>query len=238
VEAHSQFGHWLNNVSNWLSLKAPHSGLAEEWKSIGTSILLVGSRYYNDKASWNIFRNVVKKRVEWLRKMGGEWNRYAQPSARPAGRRQDRPSRIYVHGPAGPLRDAVFAFLKKLNLPSFPPPHESRETKALLQQGGVHFSQIAHVIVLFARGPSQREAVFGETAPEADPLLQSALELGFFMGKIGAKRTCALAENGVSLPLDFSEALFIGADAAGAWQIALARGLKGAGIALDMNRGL
>jgi hypothetical protein len=234
VEAHSRFGHWLNNVSNWLSLMAPHAGLAEEWKAIGTSVLLVGSRYYNDKASWNIFRNVVRKRIEWLRKAETGWIRTVQSPNRPDVR-QAKPGRILVHGPTGPLRDSVFAFLKKLDLSSFPPP-SGKDAERGLPMKDLNVSQVSFAVVLFTGEPSPSPSFgMGDSRTESGFLF--ALDLGFFLGRIGAKRTCALIEAGLSVPRDLGRQIqMVEADSAGAWQIALARGLKRAGIPLDMNR--
>ena len=234
VEAHSRFGHWLNNVSNWLSLMAPHAGLAEEWKAIGTSVLLVGSRYYNDKASWNIFRNVVRKRVEWLRKAETGLSRHLQ-SPNHAKTKPARPGRILVHGPAGPLRDSVFAFLKKLDLSAFPPP-SGNEAERGLPMKDLNVSQVSFAVVLFV-GETSPSPSFGASNSRMESSFLFALDLGFFLGRIGAKRTCALVEPGLSMPPDLGrQILLVEADSAGAWQIALARGLKRAGIPLDMNR--
>ncbi len=235
VEAHSQFGNWLNNVTNWLSLKAPQSGLADAWRSIGTSSLLVGSRYYNDKASWNIFRSVVRQRMAWLQKINTDLiqsGRVPLPSKPP----KPAPTRVHVHGPEGPLRDEVLGVLKKLGIPSLSPVGAGVPPSGPPGQG-LDFSQIAFVVILFTQPPQPSSGrLAAAVSTGADPVLQSVLELGFFLGKVGAKRICALAEPGLTVDLDAGQILFVDADSAGAWQIALARSLKRAGIPLDMNR--
>ena len=61
-------------------------------------------------------------------------------------------------------------------------------------------------------------------------------ELGFFIGKLGRERVCAIYKEGVEIPSDYIGVLYIPMDAAGAWQLRLARELKHAGIEVDPNK--
>jgi len=62
------------------------------------------------------------------------------------------------------------------------------------------------------------------------------LELGFFLGRLGRKRVCALYQEGVEIPSDYSGVLFVPLDARGAWRLGLARELKAAGLDIDLNK--
>jgi predicted nucleotide-binding protein len=62
------------------------------------------------------------------------------------------------------------------------------------------------------------------------------LELGFFLGKLGRKRVCALYQQDVEIPSDYAGVLFIPIDSGGAWRLALARELKAAGLDIDLNK--
>lgn len=62
------------------------------------------------------------------------------------------------------------------------------------------------------------------------------LELGFFLGKLGRSRVCALYQEDVEIPSDYKGVLFLPLDRAGAWRLALARELKAAGLDIDMNK--
>ena len=56
------------------------------------------------------------------------------------------------------------------------------------------------------------------------------------IGVLGRERVCALHKGEVEIPSDFSGVLWIGMDAAGAWQLKLAREIKAAGFSIDLNR--
>lgn len=61
------------------------------------------------------------------------------------------------------------------------------------------------------------------------------LELGYFMGKVGRSRVCAL-NKGVELPSDIHGVVYIEMDDAGGWKLQLAREMKEAGISIDLNK--
>jgi hypothetical protein len=44
------------------------------------------------------------------------------------------------------------------------------------------------------------------------------LELGFFLGKLGWNRVCALYQSGVEIPSDYGVVLFVPLDDVGAWR--------------------
>jgi predicted nucleotide-binding protein len=64
------------------------------------------------------------------------------------------------------------------------------------------------------------------------------LELGYFIGRLGRSRVCALYVDGVEIPSDFSGVLYVGLDSGGAWRLNLAKELKAAGLPVDMNAAL
>lgn len=63
-------------------------------------------------------------------------------------------------------------------------------------------------------------------------------ELGYFIGRLGRNRVCALYRPGVEIPSDYSGVLYREFDEKGAWRLELARELKAAGLPVDMNKAL
>ena len=62
------------------------------------------------------------------------------------------------------------------------------------------------------------------------------LELGYFLGRLGRARVCALYERGVEIPSDYSGVLFVELDSAGRWRFDLVQELLAAGFKVDANR--
>jgi predicted nucleotide-binding protein len=62
------------------------------------------------------------------------------------------------------------------------------------------------------------------------------LELGYFMGKLGRMRTCALIVEGVEIPTDYSGVIYILIDENDAWKFKLAKELRAVGLPINMNR--
>lgn len=63
-------------------------------------------------------------------------------------------------------------------------------------------------------------------------------ELGYFIGRLGRNRVCALYSPGVEIPSDYSGILYQELDNKGSWRLELAKELKAAGYDIDMNKAL
>ena len=63
-------------------------------------------------------------------------------------------------------------------------------------------------------------------------------ELGYFIGKLGRNRVCALYTEGVEIPSDYSGVVYVPLDEQGAWRLAFAKEMKAAGLPIDMNLAL
>ena len=63
-------------------------------------------------------------------------------------------------------------------------------------------------------------------------------ELGYFIGRLGRNRVCALYRTGVEIPSDYAGVLYVELDDKGAWRLQLAKELRAAGLPVDMNDAL
>jgi len=63
-------------------------------------------------------------------------------------------------------------------------------------------------------------------------------EFGYFVGRLGRNRVCALYSEGVEIPSDYSGVLYIPIDEQGAWRMLLAKEMRAAGLPVDMNLAL
>jgi predicted nucleotide-binding protein len=98
------------------------------------------------------------------------------------------------------------------------------------------YSHVAFAVVLLTG--DDRGGLIGAPYEALNPRARQnvILELGFFLGKLGRRRVCALYQEGVEIPSDYSGVLFVALDTGGAWRLALARELKAAGLDIDMNK--
>ena len=63
-------------------------------------------------------------------------------------------------------------------------------------------------------------------------------EFGYFIGRLGRNRVCALTKGNVEIPSDYDGVIYIPLDDADGWKMKLVKELKNAGIAVDANRAL
>ena len=61
------------------------------------------------------------------------------------------------------------------------------------------------------------------------------LELGYFAGKLGRKRVCALVKGAIETPSDYDGVVYIPLDDSEGWKLQLARELKAAGLPVNMD---
>ena len=62
------------------------------------------------------------------------------------------------------------------------------------------------------------------------------LELGFFIGKLGRNKVCALYKGNLELPSDISGVIWEPLDEGGAWMLKIGKEMKAAGLDIDLNK--
>ena len=60
-------------------------------------------------------------------------------------------------------------------------------------------------------------------------------ELGYFVGRLGRSRVCALHKGGVEILSDYDGVIYVSMDDPQDWRLLLAREIKAAGIPVDLN---
>lgn len=98
--------------------------------------------------------------------------------------------------------------------------------------------QISFAVVLLTGDDLGSTADSGEDDRHPRARQNVILELGFFLGKLSRSNVCALYEDGVEIPSDYSGVLFVPLDDTGGWRMLLAREMKAAGLPVDLNNAL
>lgn len=139
-----------------------------------------------------------------------------------------------VHGQDEAAREGVARFLERLRLTPIIL-HEQADRGRTIIEKFVDHSDVGFAVVLLT-GDDQG-GLFGTSIENQKPRARQnvILELGFFLGKLGRSRLCALYQEGVEIPSDFQGVIYIAYDSSGAWRLRLAKELKTAGLNVDMN---
>ena len=139
-----------------------------------------------------------------------------------------------VHGRDEGAKQTVARFLESLELEPIILQEQPNEGRTIIEKFE-EYSQVAFAVVLCTRDD------VGALASEQDnykkrPRQNVLLEWGFFLGKIGRDRVCALVKGGVEIPSDYSGVVYIEMDDSNGWQLQLVKELRSAGLPVDANR--
>ncbi|HMD70272.1 MAG TPA: nucleotide-binding protein [Bryobacteraceae bacterium] len=138
-----------------------------------------------------------------------------------------------MHGRDEAAKEAAARFVEKLGLRAVILHEQPSAGRTVIEKfEGV--SNVGFAVVLLTLDDSCA------TGPNPEPRSLRArqnviFELGFFVGKLGRQRVCALYKEGVEIPSDYQGVLYIPMDAHRGWQLPLAKEIKAAGIDIDMN---
>ena len=138
-----------------------------------------------------------------------------------------------VHGRDGGTKDTVARFLESLGLEVVILQEQASEGRTIIQKFEDH-SGVGFAVVLCS--PDD----VGALASEKDklhprPRQNVILELGFFWGRLGRNRVCALLDGDMEMPSDYDGVLYIPIDRGEGWKLTLAREMRAAGMTIDMN---
>lgn len=139
-----------------------------------------------------------------------------------------------VHGRDEVLREKVARFIEHLQLQAIILNEQPAAGLTLIEKFEQH-SKVGFVIVLLT--PDDVGGLRKEPAELKPRARQNVLfELGYFVGKLGRRKVCALYQGDVELPSDYHGVEYLPAQTDGDWHLALARTLKHAGLEVDLNR--
>jgi predicted nucleotide-binding protein len=138
-----------------------------------------------------------------------------------------------VHGHNQAIKESVARFIEKLNLEAIIL-HEKPDMGRTLIEKFSDYSDVSFAIVLLTSDDMGGEKDGqGNQNPRARQNV--IFELGFFIGKLGRSKVCALYEAGVEIPSDYKGTLYKEIDKNGAWKYEIIKELKEAGFKVDAN---
>jgi predicted nucleotide-binding protein len=141
-----------------------------------------------------------------------------------------------VHGHDQAAAQAVARFLEKLDLQPIILHERANEGRTIIEKFEKN-AEVAFAIVLLT--PDDVGASV-ENREDLQPRARQnvVFELGYFVGRLGRERVCALKKGDVQIPSDFHGVVYVPMDDAEGWRLRLAREIKAAGISVDLNKAM
>lgn len=137
-----------------------------------------------------------------------------------------------VHGHDDGSREMVARFLERIGLEAIILHEQASQGRTVIEKVVAH-GNVGFAVVLLTPD-DEGCAKGGEPEPRARQNV--LLELGYFIGRLGRDKVCALKRGTLEIPSDFAGVVWETMDSSGGWKQALARELVAAGHSIDWNR--
>lgn len=234
ARAHDQFYFWDGSVASWLDECFPNSGMAAEWSALIYSNLQTGETVSADPTEWRAFRAAVQERLAWLSRVPRAFNEGISKRNQAPVIASSRKVFV-VHGHETTMKESVARMLTKLDLEPIILHEQSNEGKTILEKFEIN-ADVAYAVVLLTDDDLGRSAAAPQGKESKRARQNVIFELGYFFGRLGRKKVCALYSQGVEIPSDLFGLVYTPIDNDRAWQFALAKEIKSSGVTLDLNK--
>ena len=153
-----------------------------------------------------------------------------------APQKQTLSRRVFVvHGHDGEAREIVARFLKTIEFEPVILHEQPNQGRTVIEKVEAN-SDVGFAVVLLTADDLGRSVKGEQLEPRARQNV--LLELGYFIGKLTRAKVCALKRGELEIPSDFAGIVWEKMDDGNGWKMALARELKAAGYAVDLNKAL
>ena len=140
-----------------------------------------------------------------------------------------------VHGKDEEAKQQVARFLESLGLKPIILQEQPSRGNTIIEKFEEHAQSAGFAVALCT--PDDVGALASDRGNLKLRMRQNVVfELGYFAGKIGRKRVCALLKGNIERPSDYDGVVYIPLDDNDGWKLTLARELKAAGFDIDLNR--
>lgn len=137
-----------------------------------------------------------------------------------------------VHGHNEAFKQSVARTLEKIGLSPIILHEQANQGRTVIEKFEKNADVGFAVVIVSADdlGKAKAEAELGARARQ-----NVVFEWGYFVGRLGRQRVCALYEEGVEAPSDMDGLVYTPLDKAGHWRFVLGKELKAAGYDVDLN---
>jgi predicted nucleotide-binding protein len=137
-----------------------------------------------------------------------------------------------VHGHDGEAREAVARFLEKIGFEAIILHEQANQGRTVIEKVEAN-GDVGFAVVLLT--PDDEGCTKGGV-PEPRARQNVLLELGYFIGRLGRGKVCALKRGELEVPSDFAGVVWEKMDGGRGWKLALARELNAVGHIFDLNK--
>lgn len=137
-----------------------------------------------------------------------------------------------VHGHDEGAREAIARFLERIGFEAIILHEQANQGRTVIEKVEVH-GDVGFAVVLLT--PNDEGAKKGQP-PQPRARQNVVLELGYFIGRLGRERVCALKRGDVEIPSDFGGVVYAAFDDGGGWRQTLANELQAAGFEINWNQ--
>ncbi len=139
-----------------------------------------------------------------------------------------------VHGHDGEAREAVARFLANIGFDPIILHEQANRGRTVIEKVEAN-SDVSFAVVLLT--PDDEGRAKGKVL-EPRARQNVLLELGYFIGRLGRDRVCALMRGHVEVPSDFAGVVWQVMDSGNGWKQTLGRELEAAGHQIDWNKAM
>jgi len=142
--------------------------------------------------------------------------------------RQSGSDVFIVHGHDESVKNEVASFIRELGLEAIILHEQANKGRTIIEKFEDH-ANVGFAVVLMT--PDDVGARSGnESALKPRARQNVVMELGFFLGKLGRERVCALHKGNLEIPSDYQGVLFVPLDRGVDWRESLRKEIEAAGI--------
>jgi predicted nucleotide-binding protein len=141
-----------------------------------------------------------------------------------------------VHGHDEGAKEAVARFLSKLQLEPIILHEQPNQGHTIIEKFERNADVDFAVVLLTPDDIGYAAGLPGDSKPRARQNV--IFELGYFVGRLGRSRVCALHKGNVDILSDYDGVVYVSMEDVHGWRLMLAREIKAAGIDVDLNSAL
>ncbi|QHF03872.1 MULTISPECIES: TIR domain-containing protein [Pseudomonas syringae group] len=137
-----------------------------------------------------------------------------------------------VHGHETGARETLARFLERIGFEAIILHEQANQGRTVIEKVETH-GDVSFAVVLLTPDDEGR-VKGGELEPRARQNV--LLELGYFIGRLGRNKVCALKRGALEIPSDFAGVVWEQMDDGGGWKLSLGRELEAAGHVIDWSK--